>query len=298
MRIYKGIVCEINKKYMIFMTSDGEFLRGIPLNSNPQIGDEVKFQLNTIPFPEKKRVKTYIIGPVLVAAILLIFFGTSLFTNTNSAYAYVKLGEELELSVDEQGNVIAVNNLKDSNNLSFDELEGLPIETALSKAIIKIAPNNQDIIISTKYTNEKRSISKEKIENAIDQVQNTKNIKPKNTDTNTNSQNNNVNGNQSQKNKVENRDTKESKQSDHPNNKQNNPPLNHNQPSMNSNDGNKNNGNDSTKDDKQQQHENPSASSQKNNNGKEQSNMKNGSNNTNNNNSINTGIDKSLKNNN
>ncbi len=112
MRTYKGIVCEINKNYMIFMTSEGEFLRGIPSVANAQIGDEVEFQLLATSSLTSKKKKSFIIGPTLVAAALLIFFLTAVFPNTNSAYAYVQVGNELELGVDEKGTVISVTNLK------------------------------------------------------------------------------------------------------------------------------------------------------------------------------------------
>lgn len=293
MRIYKGIVCDINKKYMIFMTGDGEFLRGIPLNSNPQIGDEVEFQLITVPFPLKKNVKTYIIGPVIAVAILLFFIGTSLLTNTNSAYAYVQLGEELVLSVDEQGNVISADKLKASSNLSFDDLKGLPIDAALSKAVNKIAPDVPNITISTKYNDEKPSISKENIEKAVNQVQNTKS--KKNTDNNTNGQtnstpnkNNKTNENQSIKNKVENKDTKENNPTDKENN--------HNYPSTNSNNGNQNK--ESNSDKGNQQQENTNASKQ-NNNSNENSHTNNGSkNNKSNDNDNGSNDDKNMKNDN
>nr|WP_146139633.1 anti-sigma factor domain-containing protein [Lysinibacillus timonensis] len=165
----------MNKKHMIFITSEGEFLRGIPIVPNPEIGDEVEFQLKAS-FPTLKyKMKPFIIGPTLVAAVLLIFFATALFPTSNSAYAYVQLGNDIELGVDENGTVISVKRLSEDNKvLTIDELEGLTLKEALTKATKDIKINNEEVSITTKYNDDQPSQAKENIEKTVKEVKNKK----------------------------------------------------------------------------------------------------------------------------
>ena len=45
MRKYRGIVCEKKASYTVFLTENGEFLRGVPLIADVQIGEEAAFHL-------------------------------------------------------------------------------------------------------------------------------------------------------------------------------------------------------------------------------------------------------------
>lgn len=176
MNTYKGIVCEINKNYMIFLTADGEFLRGIPKVANPQIGDEVLFQLLTATPLPKKKMKSFIIGPALAVAAFLIFFITTFFPTTNSAYAYVQVGTDLELGIDEDGTVISVKQINPNESYVPEDLklEGVSIDLALTKVINEVVTNQEDILISTKFIDETPSKTKDKIINAVNEVQNKK----------------------------------------------------------------------------------------------------------------------------
>ncbi|HWL23478.1 MAG TPA: anti-sigma factor domain-containing protein, partial [Ureibacillus sp.] len=204
MHTYNGIVCEIKKNYMIFMTTEGEFLRGIPTNKNAQIGDEVEFTLLSSPSLSYKRKKTLIIGPSLIAAALLIFFLTMLLPNTNSAFAYVQVGNELEFGIDETGKVISVESLIKEKSIEMNDLRGLPINEALKKAVEEISTDTQDLSITTRFNDEKPSTTKNEIEKAVNEVRNHHSNKTNNSTQKNNHQDNNSNGHINKENKANN----------------------------------------------------------------------------------------------
>lgn len=273
MRTYKGIVCEINKNYMIFMTADGEFLRGIPLVTNAQIGDDVEFQLFATSSLSKKR-KSFIIAPALVAAVIMIFLVTALFPTTNNAYAFVQIGNELELGIDEEGTVISVKPMNNEPTYTLDtKLEGLPVDLALTKAITQLEKQNENVPITTKFNDDHPSKAKEKILDTVNKAKNKQSsdgpMRKKNLEDNKNNNNkenpNNHNSNNGQK----------QNNSNSSSNKQNQPLKNEEQSKQN-NSSNYNNGNHNGNKDKQ--------NVEKNNNGKNKLNENNSQNNKNSNN--------------
>ncbi|MFY3792046.1 anti-sigma factor domain-containing protein [Ureibacillus sp. MALMAid1270] len=265
MHTYKGILCKINKNYMIFMTAEGEFLRGLPLVSNVDIGDEVEFRLLTTSSLSQKKKKSLIVGPVLVAAALLIFFFTALFPNTNSAYAYVQVGEELELGVNEDGKVISVTNLNEEKPINIEELNGLPLKEALLKAVEEITPDYEEISITTKYTNQEQTKAKEDIEKTIETVKNEKPVKSNDSKQKIKKNNNNNSNNNSKKqNNDTTKDNKGKKNENNSSNKQNNSNKNENQ--SNSNTQNEK-GNSNSNNSKEKKNENNSSNKGNGNNG-------------------------------
>ncbi|SOC37387.1 anti-sigma factor domain-containing protein [Ureibacillus acetophenoni] len=219
MRTYKGIVCEINKNYMIFMTADGEFLRGTPLVTNAQIGDDVEFQLFATSFLSKKR-KSFIIAPALVAAVIMIFLVTALFPSTNSAYAFVQIGNELELGIDEEGTVISVKPINNEPTYALDtKLEGLPIDLALTKAITQIEKHNETVPITTKFNDDQPSKAKEKILNTVNKAKNKQSldgpIRKKNLEDNKNNNKQNSNTHNSNNGQKQNNSNSSSNKQNH-----------------------------------------------------------------------------------
>ncbi|MFP3919763.1 anti-sigma factor domain-containing protein [Lysinibacillus telephonicus] len=172
MRTYRGIVCEKKNNRIIFLTADGEFLSGIPLLVNPEIGDEVEFYLAATSLPQKKKFKTYIFAPALAAAVLLIFLIASLLPQPDSAYAYIQLkaGQSIELGISEKGTVISVQSL-DETSISEEDWQGLSIENALSKAFDELASNNEEIEISTEFEKENSYELKQQIDKFVKDIQ-------------------------------------------------------------------------------------------------------------------------------
>ncbi|WP_282242943.1 hypothetical protein [Psychrobacillus sp. NEAU-3TGS] len=172
MRTYKGIVCEKKSKYSVFLTEEGKFLRGIPVIPNPEIGEEVEFQLVKGAL-QQKRAKPFFIGPALVAAVLLVFLVASFIPKTSSALAaYVQLEGEtaLELGVNQKGNVVSLRSLA-NEPISMGEWEGLPLAIVLDKAVSQMNPKVEKLEIIMVYENEEPA-AKKIVEEAVRTVQN------------------------------------------------------------------------------------------------------------------------------
>lgn len=173
MHTYKGIVCEKRNGYMVFLTKEGDFLRGTPIGPTPEVGEEVEFHVVTVQTPRRKRMKPFIIGPAIVAAVLLLFLVASLIPQTNNAYAYVQLEGEttVELGVDENGNVVSLRSLDEMTPFTLDEWEGLPINVVLAKAVTQLIAENEKIIITTVYEKQNQEELKKRIDQAVNEVQ-------------------------------------------------------------------------------------------------------------------------------
>ncbi|WP_144511957.1 anti-sigma factor domain-containing protein [Bacillus sp. FJAT-22090] len=174
MRTYKGIVCEKSDKYMVFLTNEGEFLRGIPLSTDPEMGEETEFRLIAATSLYRKRLKPFVIGPALVAAVLLVFLVASFISQTNPTYAYVQLEGDsgVKLGVDKEGNIVSLLSLDELPILESDEWEGLPIGIVLAKVVRKIEPENEELHITTVYEKQGKEELKKHIEQAVIKVQN------------------------------------------------------------------------------------------------------------------------------
>ncbi|WP_151698916.1 anti-sigma factor domain-containing protein [Psychrobacillus glaciei] len=176
MRVYKGIVCEKKNKYSVFITKEGEFLRGIPLEANPEIGEEAHFHLFEATTQGRKWLKPSILGPVFVAAMLFIFIIVSFIPNPDIALAYVQVDGKnaIELGVNKNGQVVTLRSLTETP-IELDDWEGHPFDLVLEKAIAtaQMSPITKQLAITTIYENEKKPGNMRKmIENAVEEVQN------------------------------------------------------------------------------------------------------------------------------
>lgn len=170
-RRYKGIVCEKKNKYMIFLTEEGEFLRGNPIGKVPDIGEEADFQLVGETHSVQKKWKSFLVGPILVAAVLLLFFVSPLNSETSNALAYVQVNGEssFELGVDEEGNVISLVSLDEEKDIELDDWKGAPVGIVLSKVVENM--NTEELKITTTYEKEGNPDLKVVVEKAISSVQ-------------------------------------------------------------------------------------------------------------------------------
>ncbi|MFB5086117.1 anti-sigma factor domain-containing protein [Psychrobacillus sp. PGGUH221] len=174
MRTYKGIVCEKKTKYMIFLTKEGKFLRGVPIISNPEIGQEVEFRLMGETILSRKWTKPSFLAPVIVAAMFLLFVIASFIPNPGTALAYVQLdaNNSVELGVDQEGLVVTLRSLNDTAPIMLEDWEGNPVDIVLSKVVKQLSPLAKEIAITTIYENNKESSDmKEIIEVAVEEVQ-------------------------------------------------------------------------------------------------------------------------------
>lgn len=176
MRTYKGIVCEKNKYDMIFMTRNGEFLRGIPLHANAEIGDEVEFRLTATP---NRRKTLKFLAPAIVAALIMLLLTSSLFYQSNNVYATIQLeGEKsIEFKVDKNGKVISARSLKDEK-LELNHYQGKSIDVVITDVIEEFPPKNEDYEIKTNYKNQVDTNLNDRIEKAVKQHKEKQHSKP------------------------------------------------------------------------------------------------------------------------
>lgn len=164
MRKCRGIVCEKKATYSIFLTEDGEFLRGTPLIADVQIGEEAEFYLIAAAKPSN-RTKPIFIAPALVAAVLLLLLVASWFPQTTPAYAYINVEGDstIEIGVDEKGNVISF----DSTTEVIKDWEGQSIDLVLAKAVEQVSTDQKELVVTTVYEKEDKPKTNKQIEKAV-----------------------------------------------------------------------------------------------------------------------------------
>ena len=179
MRTYRGVVFEIEKKYTVFLTGKGEFLRGFPIGGSPNIGDEVDFHLINKPSLFGREVKPRLLGTVMIAAVLLLSIVASLIPMGDEVMAYVQLESDtaVELGVNEKGKVIVLRYLNGTSvgtENSFDHWKGDPISKVLDSTLKKLTAKNSsepiNIIIIYESTKNQQKVQ-EIVVNAVRDVQ-------------------------------------------------------------------------------------------------------------------------------
>ena len=178
MHKYRGIVCEKKASHTVFITENGEFLRGVPLIADVQIGEEAEFHLIASAAP-KRLMKPFFIAPALIAAVLLLFLVASWFPQTTTAYAYIQVEGDstIEIGVDEEGNVMSLH----STTEIMKDWEGQPIDLVLAKAVEQVSTDNKELAVTTVYEKEDKPKLKKQIEQAIQEVKKEKPSPQKNS---------------------------------------------------------------------------------------------------------------------
>ncbi|MEK5206025.1 anti-sigma factor domain-containing protein [Psychrobacillus sp. FSL H8-0510] len=167
MRKYRGIVCEKKASYTVFLTENGEFLRGVPLIADVQIGEEAAFHLFAST-TSKRRMKPIFIAPALIAAVLLLFLVASWFPKATPAYAYIQVEGDstIEIGVDENGKVISLQ----SSTETMSDWKGQPMDLVLAKAVEQISTDKNELAVTTVYEKEDKPKLKKQIEKAVQEV--------------------------------------------------------------------------------------------------------------------------------
>ncbi|QTD41057.1 anti-sigma factor domain-containing protein [Sporosarcina sp. Te-1] len=162
MRTNRGIVCEKKTAYTVFLTNEGNFVRGYPIGDSPEIGQEVEFhQIKTFCFPKKP----LLYGPVFAVAMLLVILFASLYPGNEKALAYVQVESmtALEFGVDQHGTVVDYHQFGDPQKLlsetMLSEWVGLPIHNVLGKATREITDGNsaEELVVTLVYEDSKKS---------------------------------------------------------------------------------------------------------------------------------------------
>lgn len=110
-----GIVFETKAAYSIFLTSDGLFIKGVPICSSVQVGEEASFR----PYKQVKHpkiaLKTKWTTPMfaIAATIILLFFILLPSQTTVSAFVQIDINPSIELGIDKNGEVYLFNGLNE-----------------------------------------------------------------------------------------------------------------------------------------------------------------------------------------
>ena len=110
----KGIIMEINKRFLTILTPDGEFLRARNLNKDVQIGQEIDFfpveqnrMSNLLSFSRfKPRKGRFVISTALALVLLMISILPSQLNNQVYAYMSIDINPSIELGVNKKDQVI------------------------------------------------------------------------------------------------------------------------------------------------------------------------------------------------
>ncbi|WP_239433042.1 anti-sigma-I factor RsgI family protein [Sporosarcina sp. ACRSL] len=173
MRTYRGVVSEKKTTYMVFLTENGEFLRGVPIGDPPEIGEEAEFTLVAPSVIGK--AKPRVVGAVFVAAALLFFVLSSLIPLNDKVMAYVQLeaGTAMEFGVNRKGNVISLRYLNETPDKtgSLKEWEGYPLSAVLDMAVLKLAVHDSKVVVTTIYpSSESKQEASQVIGGAVQEV--------------------------------------------------------------------------------------------------------------------------------
>lgn len=178
MNMQKGIVFETTTAYSIFLTSDGLFEKGIPLNSNVQIGEEVYFRpyQNIKQLRMKGSYRSQWMTPILsVVATIVLLFSVLLPAQSNvSAYVQFDINPSIELGINNAGNVYSFKGMNE-DGLAIKRDISFWKGKSLSWVLLQIVDRTESLIIqeetieiTTIYQNDKAHDKLEKvIETAI-----------------------------------------------------------------------------------------------------------------------------------
>ncbi|CAM3669916.1 anti-sigma factor domain-containing protein [Marinicrinis lubricantis] len=138
----KGLVMEIERRSIIVMTSDGQFVRIPRRNRVCDIGEEIAFPRSSFRAPNR----LYSLAAVCTAAVVLIFAlfsGLTFFSQPAvAAYVTMDINPSIELGIDEDEKVIEAEGLNDEGHKLLEEVDviGLPLREAANAVLEKAAP--------------------------------------------------------------------------------------------------------------------------------------------------------------
>jgi hypothetical protein len=177
MRTYRGVVFEKRKKYTVFLMENGEFVRGIPTYGNPEVGEEVDFELINATPRLSGNMKPKLVGAFMMAAVLFFVIITSFIHGNDQVMAYVQLetNEAVELGVNQAGKVISLRYLNDEPKQQgqFGRFKGKSINEVLDE-VVQSVDSQKEVNVTIIYEHTKKQEKVQRVvEGAIQKVQNT-----------------------------------------------------------------------------------------------------------------------------
>ncbi|WP_243385475.1 anti-sigma factor domain-containing protein [Bacillus kexueae] len=160
----KGVVIEVNERYVTLLTPDGQFLKTENVGGTYELGEEMAF----FPSAEMSRVerksnrafwKTWKMrASVAIAFVLLLFFTVPNFYQQDVyAYMTIDINPSFELELDEELHVLKIEPLNDEAHsvlLRIENWKDQPIKEVTNQIIAETEAagylqNEQEIFIST-----------------------------------------------------------------------------------------------------------------------------------------------------
>jgi hypothetical protein len=159
----KGVILEVKPKYLIMMTSEGEFLKGKKTKPEYNVGQEIIFNPYCNDWKQRlfvlsrKKVIVSTAAVFLIAGLLIVPFAKD-----NKAYAYVTVDSKpsIELALNKNLDVLNATSFNEAgkNVLKKADLKKYQSFAEAAESIIQKSrflgylKNNQDIIISSVIT--------------------------------------------------------------------------------------------------------------------------------------------------
>jgi len=171
MNTQKGIVFETKASYSIFLTSDGLFQKGVPLDGSVQVGEDASFR----PYQDVKHwntaFKTKWSTPIfsIAATIVLLLFVLLPSQTTVSAFVQIDINPSIELGIDKKGTVYLFEGLNEDGKAIKQDIsfwKGKPLSWVLLQIIDRsksITEETEMIEITTIYQNEEGQENLERV---------------------------------------------------------------------------------------------------------------------------------------
>ncbi|MCQ6277350.1 anti-sigma factor domain-containing protein [Bacillus sp. V3B] len=166
----KGIVMEINERFLTILTPEGEFLRSQKLNSYYEIGQEIDF----FPVEQEEREKSFFISTLTTfkgkialttaLAFVLMFISIIPFYQNNQVYAYlsIDINPSLELGINKNYEVVELIPYNEDGKKIVNQLDGWKkkdVSDVTSEIIHEMKDqgymeSNDEVVIATVYAQE------------------------------------------------------------------------------------------------------------------------------------------------
>lgn len=153
----RGVVMSIHKQHAVVMTANGQFLRA-PIQSSPQIGEEITFEQE---YKTPRTFKQTYWYASAAAVVLLLFIPILLLAGRDShpvvAYLSMDINPSVEIGVDEQEKVRELHALNEDGKIIIEGLvyKGISVETVAASILERANGShymdtpNKDIFITS-----------------------------------------------------------------------------------------------------------------------------------------------------
>ncbi|WP_442599260.1 anti-sigma factor domain-containing protein [Neobacillus sp. D3-1R] len=180
----KGIVMEIDRRFLTLLTPEGEFLKARKEKQEYIIGQEIDFfPINVV--PKKSSLFYQLPGKkALVAAMFAIVIASASFlpmSGSNDVYAYMSIdvNPSIELAVNEDLEVVSMEAYNPEGKLVISEIDNWKkkdVSAVTTQIIEKIKEqgffeNHDEVVISTVYEDKKQDKIEKKLEEDIEMIE-------------------------------------------------------------------------------------------------------------------------------